>query len=208
MNLPTPQQCEQLFVEYKVPRDTIYAHCQAVQKVAMFLAENLIKQGYPLHIVIVRPLALLHDFMKVVVLERLLPPLYPHHTLPEETAMHQQIRKRFKGKSETYAAYTILKEKYPEFALLFLGLDKLTRNPAAIVPEEVHFIHYVDWRVLETRIVSMGERLTYIWNRYHHWMEENQIDWEATKEKQFQYEQKIFNHLAFLPAQLAENVKL
>ena len=67
MKLPTFPHCQELFDKYKAP-GTVKEHCKTVHKVAVFLAEELVKQGYPLNIEIVKPFSLLHDFMKAVVL--------------------------------------------------------------------------------------------------------------------------------------------
>ena len=122
MNVPTLQECYELFDRYKVP-GTVRAHCGMVYQVASSLAQQLIKQGYPLRLEIVKPFALLHDFMKAVVLERLDGPPYNYKPTAEEMEMHAQLRAKYTGHSETYVAHQILQEKYPEFASLFLQLD-------------------------------------------------------------------------------------
>ncbi len=207
MTVPTLSDCQALFTQYQVP-GTVRVHCQTVHKVAVFLAEKLVTQGYPLDLQIVRPFSLLHDFMKAVVLERLDGPPYNYIPTPEEVQKHQQLRQQYAGKSETYVAYLILKENYPEFAHLFLELDELTRNPAALVREETKFIHYVDWRVLGNKVVPLKERMKYIYKRYGTWIRRNKIDWPATKREQQQYEKKIFKQLSFMPEELGKQVLL
>ena len=147
MNVPTLQECYELFDQYKVP-GTVRAHCGMVFQVATFLAEQLIQKGHLLDLRIIKPFALLHDFMKAVVLERLDGPPYNYKPTKEEIEMHEALRAKYKGHSETYVTNLLLKEKYPEFAQLFLELDEVTAHPHALVCEETKFIHYVDWRVL------------------------------------------------------------
>jgi len=207
MDTPTLKECEELFNQYKVP-GTVKAHCTAVLQVASFLAEELQKKSYPLNPQIIKPFALLHDFMKAVVLERLTDPPYNYQPTGEEIEMHKHLRVTYPNMSETKVTNLILKEKYPQFAQLFLELDELTRNPLAEVSEEAKFIHYVDWRVLHNKVVPMQERLDYIYNRYGNWIKKRNIDWEATKQEQFAYEQKIFKHLPFKPNELHLHVKL
>ena len=207
MNTPTISQCEELFKEYHVP-GTVRAHCHAVFKVACFLAEELEKKKYPINIEIIKPFALLHDFMKVVVLERLTDPPYNYQPTTEEIKMHQQLRKQYPNMSETKVTNLLLKEKYPQFAQLFLELDELTRNPHAKVSEEAKFIHYVDWRVLHNKVVPMSERLEYIYNRYGHWINKKNLDWEQIKQEQFDYEHNLFKHLPFKPDELGLHIKL
>ncbi len=202
MNLPTLLQCQELFEKYKVPAGTVKIHCETVNKVAVFLAQELVKRKYPLRPEIIKPFSLLHDFMKVVVLERLTNPPYNYKPTEEEVQMHQKLREKYKGLSETKVAYLILKEKYPEFAALFLELDELTRNPRAPVREETKFIHYVDWRVMGNSIVPLQERMAYIWQRYGPWIRKQGIDWEASRQEQRAYEAKIFKLLPYQPEEL------
>ena len=207
MILPTLSDCHALFTQYQVP-GTVRVHCQTVHTVAVFLAEKLTEQDYLLDLKVIHSFSLLHDFMKAVVLERLDGPPYNYMPTPAEVQMHQKLRQQYAGKSETYVAYLILKEKYPEFAQLFLELDELTQNPHRLVHEETKFIHYVDWRVLGNKVVPLSERMVYIYQRYGTWIEKKKIDWEATKQEQQEYERKIFNQLPFEPQELAQNVKL
>ncbi len=207
MITPTLPECEQLFDQYKVP-GTIRSHCHAVLQVASFLADELHKKNYPLNSKIIKPFALMHDFMKVVVLERLTDPPYNYHPTKEEIEMHQKLRKQYPNMSETKVTNLILKDKYPEFAKLFLELDELTRNPHTQVSEEAKFIHYVDWRVLHNKVVPMSERLEYIYNRYGHWIKSRNLNWQAITQEQFDYEQNIFKHLPFKPDELHLHIKL
>ncbi len=207
MKLPSIEECNELFEEYKVP-GTIREHCKAVHTVAIFLTQELIKNDYPLDIKVVEPFSYLHDFMKAVVLENLTDPFYNYHPTKEEVEMHQKLRFKYEGLSETFVTYLILKEKYPEFAKLFLELDQLTQNPQAQVREESKFIHYVDWRILSNKIVSLKERMDYIHQRYGDWMKKKKINWEKTKEEQYAYEQKLFKNLPFLPLQLSEKISI
>ena len=205
MKTPSFPECHELFEQYKVPK-TVQIHCQTVHKTAVFVAEKLVKKGYPLRLDIIKPFSLLHDFMKAVVLERLDSPPYNYTPTKEEMEMHQKMRNQYVGKSETYVAHLILKEKYPEFARLFLELDTLTHNPSAAVSEETKFIHYVDWRILGNKVVSLAERMDYIYGRYGKWIIKNNIDWNASKQEQFDYEQKLFKHLPFKPDELGEQM--
>ena len=207
MKLPSLPHCQELFEQYKVP-GTVKEHCHTVHKVAVFLAQELVKRGYLLQLEIVKPFSLLHDFMKAVVLERLTDPPYNYKPTTEELQMHRQLREQYKGLSETKVAHLLLKEEFPEFAQLFLELDELTRNPHAAVSEETKFIHYVDWRVLGNKVVPLSVRLEYIYDKYGPWIKKKNIDWEATKQEQFDYERKIFNCLPFKAEELGEKVKL
>lgn len=206
MKLPTFTNCHALFEQYKVP-GTVKEHCITVHQVATFLAEELVQKKYPLRLDIVKPFSLLHDFMKAVVLERLTDPPYNYKPTIEEMEMHQKLREQYKGLSETKVAHLLLKDDYPEFAQLFLELDELTRDPHAQVSEEARFIHYVDWRVLGNKVVPLPQRMDYIYARYGHWIKKKNIDWEAAKQEQFDYERKIFNCLPFKAEELGKKME-
>jgi hypothetical protein len=207
MKLPALQQCYELFERYKVP-GTVRVHCQTVHTVAISLAEQLLAAGYPLNLEIIKPFSLLHDFMKAVVLDRLDQPPYNYTPTVEEIKRHHQLRQQYAGKSETYVAYLILKEKYPEFAQLFLELEELTRYPLAKVHEETKFIHYVDWRVLGNKVVPLNERMKYIYQRYGKWIRQQKIDWPASRREQQDYERKIFKLLPYQAEELEQKVQL
>ncbi|MBI2668581.1 hypothetical protein HYX14_01935 [Candidatus Woesearchaeota archaeon] len=208
MKTPTLPECHGLFDTYKVPAGTVKVHCEAVHKVAVALAEQLIQKGFLLDLNIIQPFSLLHDLMKSVVLERLDGPPYHYQPTAEEIQMHQQLRKQYVGMSETKVAYLVLQDNYPEFAKLFTELDELTQNPQAKVHEETKFIHYVDWRVLGNKIVPLSERMNYIYNRYSHWIKKRNIDWEAVQQDQFNYERKLFSLLPYPPEQLKVHISL
>lgn len=207
MKLPSLTYCQALFEQYQVP-GTVKEHCNTVHWVAVFLAEELVKKKYPLRLEIVKPFSLLHDFMKAVVLERLTDPPYNYRPTTEEIEMHQKLREKYKGLSETKVAHLLLQEQFPEFAQLFLELDELTRDPHAQVSEETKFIHYVDWRVLGNKVVSLTKRMEYIYGRYGHWIQKKNINWEAAQQEQYDYERKIFNCLPFKAEELGEKIKL
>ena len=69
----------------------------------------------------------------------------------------------------------------------FLELDEITRNPHAQVCEETRFIHYIDWRILENKIVPMQQRIEYIYEKYGPWLRQQNINWPEMKQEQFQY---------------------
>jgi hypothetical protein len=207
MLIPTIEQCHELFEQYKVP-GTVQTHCQTVFKVATYLAEELKKKGYPINTTIIGPLALLHDFMKAVTLEKLDNPPYNYNPSKEELEMHQKLREQYPDMSETKVTSFILQDKYPEFSQLFLELDKLTHEPHPRVSEEAHFIHYVDWRVLGNKVVPIEQRMNYILERYGSWIKKRNLDWEQIKKEQLDYQQKIFKHLPIQPEELSTKIIL
>ncbi len=211
MNYPSLQECRGLFEEYKVI-GTIKTHCETVHKVTTFMAEELnnnrLQHGFKIDANLVSSFSLLHDFMKAVVLERLGDAPYFYTPTLDEREMHQQLRQKFAGMSETKASFLILKDKYPQFAKLFLELDELTRNPKAQTSDEARLVHYVDWRILGNKIVPLQERMKYIYNRYKEWILKNNLEWDELVKEQQEYEHKLFNQLPFKPDKLGELVQL
>lgn len=200
MNYPSIEECRGLFEEYKVP-NTIKTHCEAVHKVATFMAEELAKNKlnheFKINVQLISSFSLLHDFMKAVVLEKLGDAPYFYTPTLEEREMHHQLRQKFVGMSETKASFLILKDKYPQFAALFLELDELTRNPKAQTSDEARLVHYVDWRILGNKIVPLQERMKYIYERYKSWIIKNNLNWNEIVTDQQEYEHKLFNQLPF-----------
>ncbi|MBI4980761.1 hypothetical protein HZC30_04370 [Candidatus Woesearchaeota archaeon] len=211
MNYPSLQECRGLFEEYKVP-GTVKTHCEAVHKAATFIAEELAKSrpapGFKIDVELVSSFSLLHDFMKAVVLERLGDAPYYYTPTVEEKEMHQQLRQRFAGKSETKAAFLLLNKKYPQFAALFLELDELTRNPNAAASDEARLVHYIDWRILGNKIVPLQERMKYIYQKYKEWIIKNNLNWPEMVKDQEEYERKLFNQLPFNSDDLQNYVKI
>ena len=70
MKLPSTEQCYALFEQYRVPKN-IFEHCKKVTEVATDIAEKLKSKGITLDVELVRTGALLHDFMKAVMIKDL-----------------------------------------------------------------------------------------------------------------------------------------
>ena len=125
----------------------------------------------------------------------------------EEIEMHEALRAKYTGHSETYVTNLLLKEKYPEFAQLFLELDEVTAHPHASVCEETKFIHYVDWRVLGNKVVPLKQRMEYIYDRYKQWIAKKGINWKEAQQEQYDYEKKIFQHLSYPADELDKDIE-
>ena len=207
MKLPTLKKCQDLFTKYKVPKN-IYAHCQKVSETSTFLAQQLIKNNYPLDLKIVQRLSLLHDLLKVVYLPELTYYSPANYTpTAEEIAMHQQLRQQFPNTNEVHAAYLIFKDDYPEFARFFLELEEITKHPQAPASKETHLVHYVDYRVMNNDIVMLDERMAKSYLRYQHFIQQNNLDWSQLKKLIYEYEHNLFKHLDFKPEELKQKIE-
>jgi HD superfamily phosphodiesterase len=64
MNIPSKEECLELFVKYKTP-DEILNHCKRANKTAVFLAKKLQEKGIDLNLDLVDKGSLLHDFARL-----------------------------------------------------------------------------------------------------------------------------------------------
>lgn len=205
MNHPTLKQCHGLFSYYQVP-SPIRLHCQKVSQVATFLAQELNKNNYPLNTKIVQRLSLLHDLLKVVVLENVDYPPMNFIANDLEIAMHKKLKQQFPNTNEVRAAYLIFKDEYPEFAQLFLELEEVTKNPTADISAETHLVHYTDYRIMNNEILLLDERMSQLYHRYEHFIKKKNLDWGEIKKILKEYEQNIFKHLDFKPEELRQKI--
>lgn len=198
MDLPTKEQCLALFEEYKVPKH-ILKHCQQVQKVAGFLCQKLEKKGTCLNLEMVEKAALLHDMMKVVVLNEL-DPKYSQNYSKEEIQMWQYLRKKFPEMNESEVIYLLLKDNYPELALLIKNFADHQRTNQSW--EEMVLL-YADARVLRNKIVSLKERMDYIKKIYSPMIP----NFDAFYSKIKKYERVIIEKTDLKSESLAEELK-
>src|SRR3989344_7819875 len=159
MNLPTEQQCLKYFEEYTVP-ENILQHCLQVRNVSVFLAEQLKKAGIEVDLDLVNCLALLHDLFKLVSLKSLEPTkYYQNNFTAEQIEMWKKLRFEYPDMHENEIAFEVFKDEFPELALSI----KNTSDPKVIDKTwEELIVNYSDWRVLQTRVVSLNQRATYL----------------------------------------------
>lgn len=163
MNLPTEEECLELFERYRVPGN-ILGHCRQVQRIASFLGRKLKEKGVEVNLELIEKAALLHDFLKVVVLERL-DKDYALDYSKEEKEMWEHLRERYPGMNEAEVSYLILKEEYPELALLIRNFSDHQRM---VQSWEEKILLYADARVLKNETVGLKERMDYVEKKYWH----------------------------------------
>ena len=200
MNLPTEQQCLKYFEEYTVP-ENILQHCLQVRNVSVFLAEQLKKAGIEVDLDLVNCLALLHDLFKLASLKSLEPTkYYPNNFTAEQIEMWKKLKQEYPGMHENEIAFEILKDEYPKLAI---SLKNVTDPRVIDKTWEELVVHYSDWRILQTRIVSLKQRAIYLRDNYPQPKER----WDDYENLMIEREKFIFSHLEFLPDKVAELIE-
>ncbi len=197
IRLPSKEKSLHYFEDYKVPGN-IKAHCLRVRDVSRFLAEHLFQSGQHINIEFTDRLGLFHDLFKAVALAELKPNRFHSYVhTPEEVAMWEKLREKYPNMYEGDVAYLVFKDDFPELAL---ALKKVC-NPCEIdLSWEEKVVHYADWRVFQDTIVSLGERLVYLRERYPR----TDNAWDLFEQKMRSLEQEIFSHISLSPEKLKE----
>jgi putative nucleotidyltransferase with HDIG domain len=159
-NLPTRDECLNIIKAHHVPPN-IAGHSLVVAKLAVFLARRLKDKGIAIDVDLVESACLLHDIARVCDFAG------DTYNGPEKDISQkckekwQQLREMYKGMPHEYAAYEILKDKYP---LLASTIKKHRYRDIADEEKkpdtwEGKLLYYADKRVMHERIVSLAERL-------------------------------------------------
>lgn len=160
-NLPTRKECLAIIKEYCVPPH-IVKHSLTVAKLAVFLAKKLKGKGISIDINLVDRACLLHDIVRVCDFNGSDYSRFEQPVTAEDKAKWQQLRAKYEGLHHEYAAYNILKEKYPALALTI----KKHRYKAILDEKEKpdtweeKLVYYADKRVMHDKIMPLKERLT------------------------------------------------
>ena len=137
--IPSREQCFKLIEKYHVPKN-IVKHSLTVNKVATYLAKQLIAKGEKVNYELVDRASLLHD-----------------------------IAKHMKGDNHEEEGYKILKnEGLKEVALIVRkhSLFSVLSEKDKPVTWEEKIVFYADKRVIEDYIVGLEERMNYLKKRY------------------------------------------
>jgi len=197
MNLPSVEECHRLFGQYHIPKN-IFEHCKKVSKLAALIAKRLKSKGIAVDVEQVRIGALMHDFMKAVTFKELKATAKFNYTpTAEETKAWQQLRKRFpEKKHESEITYELLKDKFHEFAKFLLHEGALSTNLSLERKWEEKVIHYADWRVLGTSIITLDQRLDDFRVRYAHVIGDDEKKWNAIQHAERKAEKEICDALS------------
>ncbi len=201
MNLPTEQQCFELYEKYKVPQ-SIRDHCLNVRKVAVFLAEKINEAGENVNLEFVNALALLHDLFKMVSIKSLEPTKFHSHKFSaDEIKMRKFLRKKYPYLHEGEVAFIIFKDEYPQLALSLRDMSKLDTKNGSL---EEQLVLYADGRVLKDNIVTLQERVDYLKETYPLKIDLIKETWLVLTS----FEEKIAQLIKIQPEQLAQRVEM
>jgi len=160
-NLPTHKECLSIIKEHHVPPH-IVKHSLAVAKLAVFLSQKLNEKGITVDVNLVDRACLLHDIVRICNIKELDYSRFEQPVTAEDKAKWQQLREKYKGIPHEYAAYDILKDKFPVLALTikkhrYIGILDEKKKPNTW---EEKLVYYADMRVMHEGIVLLQERLT------------------------------------------------
>jgi putative nucleotidyltransferase with HDIG domain len=175
MKIPTKAQCYQLMCDMNM-MDHIVVHSIQVCRVATFLAEQLVLQGYRLNLDIIRAAALLHDITK--------------------TRSFQTEENHAETGGQFLAA-----QGYPEIGELVRQHVRLDEYSNPVNLGEVEVINYADKRVLHDQVVSLDKRRAYILERYGK-LPEHRERIRRLWQKTLDMEAAIFSRLPIAPQDL------
>lgn len=217
MNFPSKEDCVHLINHtYRVPAN-IVNHSIQVNRLAVFLAKKLNEKGEKINVDLVDRAAILHDMLKIIEIHNanfIFKPPGQKETMvisKEDRMKWLELKRKYEGMRHEEAAYTVLKEKYPELALI-------VRKHGYQYPEgdmdlntwEEKLVYYSDKRVKHSDIVPAKERLQDGHERY---AAQNKI-WgvnEKFQEKVDNYilelEKQIFNKLDFAPDEVLQHIE-
>jgi len=160
-NLPTHKECLAIIKEYHVPPH-IAKHSLAAAKLAVFLAQRLKEKGIAIDVDLVDRACLLHDIVRICNIKELDYSRFEQPVTAEDKAKWRLLRARYEGIPHEYAAYDILKDKFPILALTikkhrYIGILNEKEKPNTW---EEKLVYYADMRVMHDKIVPLEERLT------------------------------------------------
>ena len=180
MQIPDRNTCYRLMCEMKM-FDHIVCHSLQVCRVALFLTDQLRVKGIDSNDRLIRAAALLHDITK---------------TRSFDTDENHALT----------GGQLLAELGYPEVGDLVRQHVRLDEYFALEAPDEAQIINYADKRVLHDRIVTFGERMDYIIEKYGK-ASELQRRLFKLKETTLALESKIFNNLGFAPDDLVKLIQ-
>lgn len=207
-NLPTRKECLALIEEHHVPSH-IAKHSLAVAKLAVFLAQRLNEKGIAVDIDLVDRACLLHDIARICNIKKLDYSRFEQPVTAEDKEKWRQLRAIYEGVPHEYAAYDILKDKYPALALTikkhrYIGILNEKEKPNTW---EEKLVYYADMRVMHDKIVPLEERLTEAHKRNVHFYktETQRLSTIAQVDPLiYRLEKEIFDEIGLSPHQITD----
>jgi len=170
IKIPSEAECRQLIAGMGM-LDNIVAHSRQVCRVSLLIVDHLKPDG--LNRDLIQAAALLHDITKT----------RSFQTLEDHAETGAQL---------------LTEIGYPDVARIVGQHVRLDRYFASAVPTEAEVVNYADKRVLHDRIVPLGERMGYIFEKYGREPERKRailLLWEKTEAM----EARLFAGLPFAP---------
>ena len=181
MNLPAQSECFELYKKYKTP-ENVQKHCQKVNQVAMFLSQKLSQAGEDINLDLVDRASLLHDLIRT---------------------KGQMKSEGLENMHHAEASYEILKEKYPEMAIVIKSHNSEDLLDSAILDTwEKKILNYADKRVDKEQVVSIEDRMKLGKKRWNLKPDEDKTELFLTKLKEL--EKKIFSLINLKPGDINE----
>jgi len=208
-SLPTRKECLALLAEYHVPPH-IVSHSKVVAKLAVFLAQRLNENGTAVAVTLLEGACLLHDLLRVHDFKESDYNKFERNLPKEEKPKWQQIRAKYKACSHEDAAHDILKEQYPELALIIKRHRYMALLDEKEKPEswEDKLLYYADKRVMHDKIVPLKERLAEGHKRnvfQHGSAAQSKINTAKVDPLIYEMEKEIFEKIGLDPLQVTED---
>lgn len=158
--IPTTEQCFELLKKYHVPVHII-RHCEVVAGLGLFLARRLKEKGLPVNPVLVHRAGLVHDIARVCDFKEIDVSKLRQTVTEQDRAEWKKLKHRYRDTAHEDAAFDILKDDYPELALIvrkhrYMAMADERTRPAIW---EEKLLYYCDMRVMQDRIVPLKTRL-------------------------------------------------
>lgn len=198
--LPTSQQCQEFWDQYKTPLH-IREHMRQVNRVGVYIAGELIRCGEHVILDLVDRATLLHDTVRVTEWDRLSFEYFPYTPSSEEISAWEEQRRRW-NPSVSHASINeeIFRDVYPEMAHV-IGLHNI-RSTQQLRTWEEKIVNYADRRVAHSCIVTIAERLEEGYARYLKTSKNPMERDPALVEAIYRIEREIFSRIGGDPDRL------
>ncbi len=158
--LPTRDECVALLAEYYVPSHII-RHSEASAKVAVFLARRLREAGHDVNVELVDRACVLHDLLRACDFKLKDFSRFEEPVSEEAKSLWRRFKEKYDGQGHEYAAYDVLKERWPELALTIRRHKYIALLDEDDKPRtwEEKIVYYADKRAMHDQIVPLQQRL-------------------------------------------------
>lgn len=205
MKVPSRRYCMDIYERFCVP-SPVRRHCLRVAQVGLVLVDHQANDSLFDREVVERG-CLIHDAFKAATLAEMrpIPELDWSGPTERELRARDELRATYPALHETEIAARVVSDGYPEFSDLVRSIGS-TGNPAYLSASlDVQVMHYADWRVQLTDVVSFDERLDYLGRTYATaWKERGPDWWSRMRQHEVDLEARIFQGLPFSPDDLCD----